>query len=308
MTITTLIGHNSYLIKLKAHQIIDDFTKENGDLAVQKIDCEEATSDQISEAIQSLPFFNPCKLVVLTNPSRNKEVSQSIDKLLSDIPDSTELLIVENYPDKRSTIYKILKSKTDMHEYNPQDESTMSSWIIDYAKSKGGSISAKDSNYLVSRVGTDQQRLANEIDKLVTFDKNISIQSIDLLTQKSINSTIFELIEAAMKGNVDKALKLYDEQRFQNVQPVQIIAMLTWQLHILLLVKSAAGKTSGQIASEAKISPFVVGKTQAIAHLMDINKIKQLISELLDIDRRSKTVSVDVDQALKLYIASINSA
>lgn len=306
MTTTTLIGHNSYLIKLKAHQIIDDFTKKNGDLAVQKIDCEEATGDQISEAIQSLSFLNPWKLVVLTNPSRNKEVSQIIDKLLSDIPDSTDLLIVENYPDKRSTLYKTLKSKTEMQEFNSQDESKIASWIIDYAKSKGGSISSKDSNYLVNRVGTDQQRLANEIDKLVTFDKNISIQSIDSLTQKSINSTIFELIEEAMKGNVDKALKLYDEQRFQNVQPVQIIAMLTWQLHILLLVKSATGKTSGQIASEAKISPFVVSKTQTIARFMDIYKIKQLISELLDIDRRSKTVALDVDQALKLYITSIN--
>ncbi len=72
---------------------------------------------------------------------------------------------------------------------------------------------SKDAKYLVMRVGANQQTLSNELAKLLSYDKAITRQTIDLLTEQTPQSTIFELLDAAFAGNSKKAMELYAEQR-----------------------------------------------------------------------------------------------
>ena len=109
-------------------------------------------------------------------------------------------------------------------------------------------MKSNDARYLVERVGTNQQLLANEIEKLALYDKDISKESIDLLTEETPQSTIFELLEAAFAGNHRKVQTLYAEQRAMKVEPPQIIALLAWQLHILAIIKTAGDRTPETIA------------------------------------------------------------
>jgi DNA polymerase-3 subunit delta len=160
---------------------------------------------------------------------------------------------------------------------------------------------------LVQRVGANQQLLANELEKLLLHESQISRQSIDLLTEATPQSTIFELLEAAFAGNAKRTMQLYQEQRQLKVEPPQIIAMLAWQLHVLALIKAAKDRTADQIAGEAKLSPYVVKKSQGIARKLTIAELKSLISDLLDIDVRSKKVGLDPDEALQNYLLKLAS-
>src|SRR3546814_19438404 len=72
-------------------------------------------------------------------------------------------------------------------------------------------------------------------------DWSSDVCSSDLLTPQS---TIFELLDAALSGNTRRALELYEEQRSMKVEPQQIIAMLAWQLHVLAVVKAAGERRS----------------------------------------------------------------
>ena len=284
-----------------------DFVTAHSDLALERIDAEEEEFNRLLESLTSLPFLADKKMVVLRRPSANKQFIEEAEKLLAEIPETTEVIIVEPKLDKRLTYYKLLKKSTNFREYKQLDVAGLARWLVNEAKAKGGSLNQRDAQYLVERVGLDQQLLGNELEKLLLYNTTVTRETIDLLTEATPQSTIFELLESAFSGNAKRAMELYREQRALKVESPQIIAMLAWQLHILALIKAAGDRSADAIASEAKLSPFVVRKSQAIAHKLTIAELKQLVAELLDIDARSKRTNLDIDEALQNYLLKIGS-
>jgi DNA polymerase-3 subunit delta len=306
MTVT-LTGENSFGLQQELRQLVDDFVAEHGDLALERIDGETADLARLSEALTSLPFLAARKMVVLRAPGTNKQLQEQAEQLFTDVPETTDVIIVEPKLDKRLSYYKFLKKETDFREFPELDVGGMARWLADAARDRGSSLSLNDARYLVERVGTGQQLLSNELEKLLLHNPQITRQTIDALTDATPQSTIFQLLEVAFAGNRQRALKLYAEQRAQSVEPIQIIAMLAWQLHVLAVIKTASDRDADTIAREAKLNPFVVRKSQGIARGLTLIKLKQLVSDLLKIDMQAKRTSIDTDEALQHYLLAISS-
>ncbi len=303
--ITTLTGENSFALKAELHQRVKDFVSKQGDMALEKLDGEEVEFERITEALQSLPFLASQKLVVLHTPGANKKFTEEFEKLLPTISETTDVIMVEPKLDKRTQYYKTLKAKTDFKEFNELDENSLARWLVDKAKRQTAELSSTDARYLISRVGTNQQMLANELKKLLTYESKISRVSIDLLTEPTPQSSIFNLLDAALAGQTKQMLKLYEQQRAQKVEPQQIIAMLTWQLHVLAVIKTAEGKSDGEIARDAKLNPYVIGKSRTIAKELTFGQLKTLVSNLVKLEQDLKSISIDADDALQAYLLGV---
>ena len=305
--IKTLTGENSFAWQKVLREQVDKFVAEFGDLALQRIDGEEAEFSTIQEALTSLPFLSNKKLVVLRSPSKNKDFLEHVEQVLANISETTDVIIIEPKLDKRLSYYKYLKSKTDFQEFNELDINGQSTWLLARAKQLGGSISSNDARYLAERVGLNQQLLGNEIEKLVLYNAAVTRQTIDLLTDETPQSTIFQLLEAAFSGNNRKALKLYQEQRALKVEPQQIVAMIAWQLHVLAIIKYAGDRSIDEIAKDSKLNPYVLRKSQAIADGLKLAELDYLVEQLIDIDAKSKSTSIDIDEALKNYLLRLST-
>lgn len=305
MTIT-LTGANSFLLKSELDHLTHAFSAEHGDLALEKLDGEEAPYDRITESIQSLPFLAIKKMVVLKTPGFNKQFAENIEDLLAGVPETTELIIVEPKLDKRLSYYKILKKKTDFREYQELDIAGLANWLAKTAQNRGGQLKLADARYLVERAGANQQLLSNELNKLLSYRTAVTKETIDLLTDQTPQSTIFELLDAAFAGNAQRALALYGEQRALKVEPQQILAMIAWQLHVVAVIKTAGQRSSDEVARDAKISPFVVRKSQSIARKLTLAELKQLVSNALRLDVRLKSESIDADEALQHFLLALS--
>jgi DNA polymerase-3 subunit delta len=303
--ITTLTGDNSFGWQQAAKHTTDSFVAEFGDLAVEKLDGEETSFERLRESLVNLPFLASKKLVVLRAPSANKQFLDKAETLLQDVPENVDVVLIEPKLDKRIGYYKFLKKDTDFKEFSELDVNGLTKWLTEAAKSQKGSISPADARYLIDRVGASQQLLANELTKLLTYNPGITREQIDLLTDATPQSTIFQLLEAAFNKRTKQALEIYAEQRAMKVEPQQIIAMLTWQLNVLAIIKTAGDRTPDDIAKEAKISPFVVKRSLGIANKLSLAELKKLIANLLELDIKSKTISIDVDEALQNYLVSM---
>lgn len=306
--ITTLTGVNLFSLGRELRQLADGFVQEQGDLAVERLDGEEASLERLQEALTSLPFLASKKLVVLREPSKNKQFVEKAADLLDAVPETTDVILVEPKLDKRQSYYKYLKKSTDFREFPELDQNALARWVIEAAKEQKASISSADARYLIERVGVNQQLVGNELDKLVLYDPKISRDTIDLLTDATPQSTIFQLLEAAFAGNTKVVLRLYEEQRALKVEPQQIIALLAWQLHILAIIKTARDRTAQQIAAEARLSPYVVQRSMAIARALPLARLKELVQALLTIDSRSKRESIDLDEALQHYLLTLKQS
>lgn len=303
--IITLTGENHFGLQQELDKLVGQFVKKHGDLALERLDCEEAEFEKIREAMTGLPFLADKKLVLLRAPSTNKQFAEHIEQILKDVPDANDVVLVEPKLDKRTAYYKYLKKNTDFREFPEMDQHGLANWLVKAAKENDGSLKPADARYLVERVGTDQQLLSNELEKLLLYDSKIERRTIDLLTEPAPQSTIFQLLEAAFAGHTKTVLKLYGDQRAQKVEPAQIIAMLAWQLHVLAIVKAAGDRPSDAIAKEARLNPFVVRKSQGIARNLSQTELRGLASDLLKIDTAVKRTAIDADEALQHYLLEI---
>lgn len=303
--ITTLTGPNSYLLQQALHGLIDSFVATYTDLGLEQFDGEQLDPARLPSVIQALPFLASRRLVVLKQPSAQKVLQEQLEKLLVNVSDTTDLVLVEPALDKRTSYYKLLQQKTNLQTFGELAEPALARWLVDQAAQQAAHLSLADANYLVQRVGTDQAYLANELQKLINFNPQINRASIDELTAKLPRSSVFDLLDAAFAGQAARALAIYQDQRLQNVDPQAMLAMITWQLHILALVKTAGQRNPGEIAAQAKVSPYVLRKSLAMAGQVSLAKLKQWVRAAYVLDVRLKSEPLNADEALQNYLLSL---
>lgn len=305
--LTTLTGENDFALQAALRQHMADFVQQHTEMAVEQIDGAEADLPHIAEALASPPFLTERKLVVLHRPSSNKQFVEQFESSLTEMPDTTDVLIVEPKLDKRLSYYKWLKKATEFTVFAPLDGSALARWAVDYVAGQDGKLSVANATYLMQRVGTNQQLLAHELDKLVLHGADITRDTIDLLTEAAPQSSIFELLDAAFAGRRQKVLDLYAEQQAQKVEPQQLIAMLAWQLHILALIVTAESRSATEVAAQAKVSPYTVNKSWAAGRGLTRARLQQRLRDLADIDARSKRENLDLHAALQHYLLALSA-
>lgn len=305
--IITLSGSNSYMLNKELADMVRSFVDEHTDMALERLDGEESEYNQIRGSVESMPFLASKKMVVLRKPGSNKKFAENIAELLEAVSEATDLIIVEPKLDKRSSYYKTLKKRTDYREYTDMDDAQLSNWLVNAAKEQGGTLSRPNAALLIRRIGTDQQTLHSELMKLLSYDKNITKDNIELLTEPTPQSSTFDLIDAAISGKTQRALAIYEDQRKQRIEPLAIIGLLAWQLHILAVIKTAGDKDAAEIARDAKLNPYVVRKSSGLARSFPFGLLKDLIAETHQLDVRMKSESIDADEAMKQLIIRLGA-
>lgn len=303
--IITHTGPNIYELEQALQKEKADFIAKHSSMAIENIDGEEAELSDIKQKIESRSLFEPQKLVIIRRISSNKQAPEQIENIIDAVAEMDKLIIVEPQLDKRGSLYKILKSKTELCEHKPLDDDSLAKWLVDTAKELGAIISPRDARYLTERAGGSQQSLHSELIKLSNYDKTITRTTIDDLVEASPTGTIFNLLEASFSGDSKRALELYESQRAQKVEPQQIMSMIVWQLHLVALVRAGKNKSADVIASEAGLKSFAITKASRIASKLSQTQLKELLHRLGVLDKTAKTESINLDEALKNFLLEL---
>jgi DNA polymerase III subunit delta len=307
--ITTLTGPNEFELFRSLREITKAFVAEYGDIALERISGPQVSADDVSGALDSVPFLSNRKLVVVDRPSQIPGWNENFQALLEQSSDSVDVVIVEPTLDKRTSYAKFLKQQSNYQDFSVLDDRQLPAWAVQYAKEQGATLSVADARYLVQRVGANQALLAQEIIKLSTYNPTITKQSINELTNQAPQSSIFELMDRAFRGDIKTALRIYDEQRSQKVEPAMIIGLLAQQLYLFSLALSAPRSISpAAVAKQSGVHPYAMQKATEVAHAhMSKELLTRHLEELRAIDNQIKTTKVDSDDALMAYIISLGT-
>jgi DNA polymerase III delta subunit len=126
------------------------------------------------------------------------------------------------------------------------------------------------------------------------------------MTEPTPQSSTFDLLDAALNGQSQRLVSLYHDHRQQKVEPLVILGLLGWQLHILALIKTAGQRSAPEIAQQAGVNPFVVQKSQAIARRVAFSTIKSWVERATQLDVKLKSQPIDADQALLHFLLTIS--
>ena len=298
-------GNNWFGIKTALGSETRAFLASNSAINIERFYGPDNQSADIVASLDSLSLFSDKKLVIVELLSVHKEIADNIDEFIAKVDGDTSLIIIEPNIDKRSGYYKNLKKLDGFNEFNELDESKLITWVKEYVGQNSGEITPADAQYLVFRVGASQTNIERELTKLLQYDKKVTKDTIDLLTNQTPASTIFSLVDSAFSGDIKKALKLYDEQISLRVEPQAIFGMLVWQMHIVAVCLASGSKNASEISSETGLNSYVLGKAKNIAMRMGKAKILEYMDLLRDIEKTSRTKTYNFDDAMKLAITKL---
>ena len=294
MTIT-LSGSNDFLLNEQLNQYKKEY------LDFEELETSQLDLKELKINLFNMSLFGERRCIVLRRPSELQAFKDDISEIINNLPSQTILIIIEPNLDKRSTYYKVLKKDTDFKEFESLEFSKLQRWVRTYVQQQGGSISVSDTNLLLTFVGDDQFLIQNELDKLLTYDLDITKSNIELLVDPLPSSTIFELLDASLCLNFKKAFKIYDSQRSQKIEPESILGMFIWQLHIIALIKTYKGDLN-ELNNNLALKPFVIQKALNLSKNFSITKLKELITYLKEADINSKTKNTSLDEYLKNFL------
>lgn len=300
-----LTGANSFMIQQKLQGLKSAFIAEQGDFGIEMIEAGDVEFGRLLETVSSLPFLSARRMVIVRDLHANKILQEKIEQLLDSVSDTTDLVMVEPKFDKRSSLYKTLKKRTEFHEFTELDERQLAAWLVQEARARGGELKPNDVQLIINRAGTNQMSLSNELDKLLSFDSNITRQTIELLVEPLPGSTVFELLDAAFAGRRTAAFELFADQRKQQVEPQAIMGMIAWQMHVLAVVKFNENSSPEEIAKSAKLNPFVVRKSLGLVRGKQLSEVKDLVSRAVTLDARLKSENLDAEEAVQHFILTI---
>ncbi len=301
--VVVLTGSNAYLLQDYLHKLIDDFTEKYGD-SIERFDGAELTSsDSILDAVRSVSFLDPRKMVIVRDFAQNKDILDKIESVVEQTAETTNLVLIDPKLDKRTAAFKYLKSSCDVKSFDEKLPYELENWVKEEAKNLGVTIGGPEARYLVERVGLNQQLIAQELTKMSISSKVITRNLIDELVDATPQSKVFDMLGALFIGDGKKAFELYKDQRAQGEEPQKLLAMITWQLQQLTLAVFSEIK-SVEAMKSLGMSPYSAQKALQMAEHISRSDLKFYIRELAEIDMQSKT-SADVESALAVYFSEV---
>jgi len=193
---------------------------------------ETLSPDAVSDFFEAYPVMSERKLLQIKDASLfsakggDKEPYQ---RLLSDIPDYVTVLISEDNPDKRSSLYKALSKIGVVCEFTPLDRPELKAHVTKKLSAEKKDISAADLEYLLDLTGSDLTNIRLELDKLIAFSglrEKITRADIDKNISKPLLSKIYDISEAVLSKNGEYAFKIISDLEKNNESALRILSVL----------------------------------------------------------------------------------
>lgn len=283
-----LAGENSFEIEREVARLIAHF---DGDIV--KVDGEALELSQLPDLIMGMSLFMPRRLVIIKNLSENKILWTQLGGWLEKLADTTDLVLVEPKPDKRTKTYKELQKLAEIKEYKAwteRDTAQAEKWLLEEAERLGATLDKKSAQALLARVGLDQWQLYHALQKLALLDE-VTPEIIQDIIEPTLSENVFLVFEAALKGDKKRVASMLQTLRLSE-DPYRLFGLITNQA-FYVLVLSLAGKSSGEVAKDLAVHPFVLSKLAPLVKTRTKEEVKTIVRAMIEADEAMKTSAAD---------------
>jgi DNA polymerase-3 subunit delta len=173
-------------------------------------------------------------------------------------PSSSTLLIfdIEGW-EGRSKLKPLLTKTTNVVEFNPLSEKEIPSWIASHLRTLKFQIDQAAVQVLTERLGTDLQKIASELEKLMLLrqsEKRITAEDVESTVGYSPSGNIWKWGDTFLQQDVEKAIDLLNDLLETGEAPVYLVGMLAKQYEKMILAKEMVAQRIPQATIAQKIN------------------------------------------------------
>jgi DNA polymerase III delta subunit len=187
----------------------------------------------------------------------------------------------------------------------------MHKWVISRAKDEGLTLDSEAAKTLVSAVGTGQQRLAREVEKLVLAAHprgSLSAEEIEELAPSQSLKGAYDLADALVAGDGRAALAISEELLEQDEGGQKVMWRITSRLREVHRAASLLeqGVPEQKVAAAIGGPPWAAKKVIARAKGADKQALEHALCTFADLEvdlRGGGTTGLDEETAFALALA-----
>ena len=260
----------------------------------------DVTIEDIVDNAKRFPMMSDRQVVIVKEAQDLSRTIENLTSYVNNLQPSTVLVLCYKYKsvDKRKALYKAIKKNGLVYESKKLYENQVADWIRRVLAGKKYKIDTKATLLLVEFLGTNLDKISNELNKLM-----VVLPSGTTITAKEIEENIgiskdynnFELRKAVGDRNVLKVNQIinYFGQNQKANPMVLTISLLNSFFTQLLIYHSLHDKSKNNVAKALKVNPFFVSDYSVAAKNYPMRKVSQVIALLRDADVKSKGVGAN---------------
>jgi len=307
-----LFGEEAYLKQQYKEKLLNALNPDGDTMNFSRYEGKGIDVKQVIDLCETMPFFADRRIILLEDTGFFKNKCEELADYMKSLPDYLVLVFAESEVDKRSRMYKAVKSSGRVTEFAKQDEKTLMRWAAGILGKEGKKITQKDMELFLTKTGTDMGNIRMELEKLVAYTEGkdiVAAEDIEAVCVTQTTNKIFDMVRAVTEKNQKKALELYYDLLTLKEPPMRILFLLAKQFRQLLLTKKMAGEGASQneIASRLGVPSFVVRNISACARSYTVEELERAVEDFVDAEEAVKTGRLGDVLSVELLIVKYSS-
>lgn len=291
-------GEEDFLIReavdLIVQKVVDPGTR---DFNFNTLYCREASVSDIIGIAQTLPFMAEKRLIIARDIDAFKAGDlEALIPYLMDPSPSTCLIMLSNQRkyDKKTVISAVEQGGGAVVAFYALQETEVREWITGWARMRGISIAPEAVQFVVQVVGTDLQKINNELEKVEIYIKDrktISLEDVRKVVGDFREFSPFDLADAIGRRDRQKAFLVLTRLLQEGEEPVGLIGAISWNMRRLLRAKAMESSGMGyeEIKKRLNILWLHSASFREQMNMFSQHELRYAFDALLQADRHLKT-------------------
>lgn len=284
--------------------------EEGGQGALETFDAKVSGPDDVAAALGMLTFGTEARYYLADNVEAWKAGDlDPLEKALVDpAPDTVLVLIARGKPQAR-LIKAVQGAGGEVREYTAPKPWLMPKWAAERANEIGLRLDQEAAKALVGVVGTRQQRLQREIEKLAIMaypSTQLSADEIERLAAGEASMQVYDLADAVVAGDLPTTMRLAEALCAGEDRPSRLLYPIVRRLRDVHRATELldAGMPEQKVAGAMKMAPWQAKRTLAQARKTDRDSLARAICIFADLEMDLRGAGeLDEDTAFSLALA-----
>jgi DNA polymerase-3 subunit delta len=286
--------------------------EEGGPGALETFDARETSVEALAAELATLTF-NPGTRYLLADSVQSWKAGDlgPLERAIADMSPDTVLVLIARGKVQARLAKAVQKVGGEVRAYEAPKPWEMHKWVIARAKEDGLTLDSEAAKTLVSAVGTGQQRLAREVEKLVLAahpKATLSSGEIEELTPAESQRSGYDVADALVAGDGRAALAISERLLERDEHGSKLMYSITRRLREVHRAASLIeqGVPEQQVAAAIGGPPWAAKKVLARAKGADREALERALCTFAELEvdlRGGGTSGLDEDTAFSLALA-----
>ena len=277
---------------------------------------DNPATDALIAAAETLPFLADQRLIIVRDHAGltgRGEGDERLAEYLQHVPDSAVIVFfIRGKADARKKLYNAIKKAGQIVSFARLEDAELNGWIAAEFKALGKECSRQTAALLAFTTGTDTALLTKEIGKLAAHAGDrlaVTEEDVRLLATRSIECTVFEMVDAVVAGKEGLAFRLMRDMLTAGQDRLGILAMLLRQYRLIQHVKimQFEKKSPQDIRKNLGVPGFAADRCMQQARGYTGGQVRRAVEICLDTEYRIKSGQLNQEGALEAAMLRIFS-